>query len=419
MFSYIKTVLPGQGQRFWFWVVLLILLSFYPYEIANAYYPFPTIGIRVTVLVAIVLTPVIFLVNQKKLPVAFVVCLAVMVIGSMLSFLVSGGHKYYYHKIIILYAAFCLIVIVYNKVGVKQFYTLYNRWILIMAVLGCVGFVLALVGVPPITSFVGLEDGRDIQSWIITFYKGASARFIRYAGFFDEPGAMGYWGCFALAINKLFIKDNRLERILLVALVFTFSLGYLLQAVVYVIFYILLGSKTSNKIAIALLSVLLIIGVYATRDTEYSYIYDESIGRVEEMFAVADVMSFEDTSRGQLVEVSKQYYKSNPVWGIGWPLDNEEYIGDNYYETLAHDGIVGTIYQYFPYILLLFWGIKRKDWELISIVVFLALAIFHRPIHPNILTYFIYYSLPLLYALKVKEEDIAKRNKNEIRLPSV
>jgi hypothetical protein len=128
-------------------------------------------------------------------------------------------------------------------------------------------------------------------------------------------------------------------------------------------------------------------------------------------------MSFEGTSREILVESSKEAFIRNPIWGIGWPVNgSEEYVGDNYYETLAHDGIVGAIYQYFPYILLLLWAIGRKDWELVYIVIFLALAIFHRPIHANLLTYFIYYSLPLIYSLKVKQEDTERRN---VRLPSV
>ena len=388
---------------------MLILLSFYPYEIANAYYPIDTTNIRVTFALCLVLTPIALLKSKKKLPSAFIACLVVMVIGSMLSFFVSGD-KYYYHKLIVLYAAFCLIVVVYNSIGYRQFFNLYNRWILIMAILGCVGFIIALAGVPPITTFIGKEDGRTVYSWIITFTKTPPVGFIRYAGFFDEPGAMGYWGCFALAVNRLLIKDKKLERILLIALVFTFSMGYVLQAIAYIIMFSLSGSKIKERIVYVMIAVTLLIGIYSTRGSSYSFIYDESIGRIEEMFnASSDLLSFEGTSREKLVEDSKNAFHDHPVWGIGWPIDNTEYIGDNYYETLAHDGIVGMIYQYFPYILLLLWAFRRRDWEVIYIVIFLALAIFHRPIHSNMLTYFIFYSLPLLYSLKVKEEELAKR----------
>lgn len=416
MFKYIRSLLPAQRQRVWFWIVVLIIISFYPYEIANAYYPFSTADIRTHFLLCLFLTPLILLKSRRKLPSALIWCLAIMVIGSLTSFFVSGD-KYYYHKLIHLYSAFGLIVIVYNAIGYRQFFTLYNRWILIMAILGCIGFLIALLGIPPITTFIGKEDGRTVYSWLITFTKTPPIGFIRYAGFFDEPGAMGYWGCFALAINRIFIKDQRLERVLLIALVFTFSMGYIIQAIAYFLMFSLSGSRLVSRMGYIIVAIMLIVGIYGTRGTNVSYIYDESIGRIEQMLEVGDdILSFEGTSREKLVAASKDAFKENPIWGIGWPVDNEEYIGDNYYETLAHDGIVGTIYQYFPYILLLFWGVSRRDWEIVYVVVFLALAIFHRPIHANMLTYFVFYSLPLMYTLKVKQEDSEKLH---VRLPSI
>ena len=410
MFSFIKKILPTRRQRTWFWIVLLLILSFYPYEIANAFYPIDTADIRFCFALCLVLTPISIVVSRKRLPQAFIVCLIVMLIGSILSFYVTQD-KYYYHKLIRLYSGFCLIIIVYNVIGYRQFFTLYNRWILIMAILGCIGFVLSLAGVPPFTIFIGKEDGREVYSWIITFTKTPPIGFIRYAGFFDEPGAMGYWGCFALGINRILIKDEKIEKLLLIALIFTFSMGYIMQAIAYVVMFSLFGSRVKDRFAFISIALALIIGLYSLRDTSYSVLYDESIGRIEQMFnAGEDLMAFEGTSREVLVENSKAAFKTNPVWGIGWPNDGSDVMtGDNYYETLAHDGIVGMFYQYFPYILLLVWAYRRNDWEMIFVIIFLALAIFHRPIHPNMLTYFIYYSLPVIYYIKVIEIDSSKR----------
>lgn len=415
MFSFFKTILPSKRQRTWFWVVLLLILSFYPYEIANAYYPFDTADVRVSFVLCLVLTPIIILISRYRLPKALIVCLIVMLIGSIMSFYVTHD-RYYYHKLIRLYFAFCLIIIVYNRIGYRQFFSLYNRWILIMAILGCIGFVISLAGVPPVNTFIGKEDGREVYSWIITFTKTPPIGFIRYAGFFDEPGAMGYWGCFALGINRILIKDEKLEKLLLITLVFTFSMGYILQAVAYIVMFSIFGSKVKNRFVLIVIPLILIIGLYSMRGTSYSIIYDESIGRIEQMFnAGDDIMSFEGTSREVLVENSKAAFKTNPVWGIGWPTDGSDVMtGDNYYETLAHDGIVGMVYQYFPYILLFFWAYRRRDWEMIFVIIFLALAIFHRPIHPNMLTYFIYYSLPVIYSIKVKEIDSSKRHKHYV-----
>ena len=408
MFRYIKTILPQQRQRQCFWLVILILLSFYPYEIANAYYPISTADIRAVFVVCILLTPISLFCFKKKLPSAFITCVLIMVIGTLLSFLLTG-HKYYYHKLICLYAAICLIIIVYNSIGLRQFYLLYNKWILIMALLGCVCLIISLAGIPPFTSFIAKEDGRTVYSWFISFTKTPPAGFIRYSGFFDEPGAMGYWGCFALGINRLFVKDRRLEKLLLILLLFTFSMGYIMQAIAFIFFFLLSKSSRLDRLLILSFVIVLCVGIVSTRGTSYSFFYDESIGRIEQMFqGGSNIMSFEGTSRERLVAESRIVFQSHPVWGIGWPIDNQEYIGDNYYETLAHDGIVGTIYQYFPYLLLLFWAISRRDYETVGIVIFLSLAVFHRPIHPNILTYFIFYSLPLLYSIKVKEDKLKK-----------
>jgi O-antigen ligase len=216
----------------------------------------------------------------------------------------------------------------------------------------------------------------------------------------------------------MFVKDKKVEKFLLVTLFFTFSMGYFMQAAAYIIMFTLSNLKNKERFFYLFIAGAILIGVYSTRGTSNSKIYDMSIGRIEMMFeAENELSSMEGTSREELVENSKLAFMRDPVWGIGWPNDGTDInTGDNYYETLAHDGIVGTIYQYFPYILLLIWGGIRRDKETICVILFLALAIFHRPIHPNMLTYFIYYSLPIMYSLKVKEENAAKRN---VRFPSV
>lgn len=407
MFRYINSLLPQQKQRLWFWVVMLILLSLYPYKIANAYYPFIVSNIQTQFIIAILLTSIVLLIKRKTLPKEFWICVWMMVFGSVLHYFLTGD-KFYYHKLINLEAAVCLIIIVYSKIGYRPFFTIYNKWILLIAVFAAFAFFIINANVPPIRRFIATEDGREMSNWIISFAKTGGTLINRPSGMFDEPGALGYWGCFALGINKLFIKDEKLEKILLIALIFTMSMGYYMQAIAYLVLFLIKGSSATKKFSMLSITFIIIISLISLKGTQYNDIYESSIGRIETMFNSDNILSMEGTTRERLVEESKKKFEENPIFGIGWPVDDELYIGDNHYETLAHDGILGTIYQYFPYILLLFWGIKRKDIEVVFVVIFLALAVFHRPIHSNILTYFIYYSLPLIYWIKIQEDKQKK-----------
>ena len=55
----------------------------------------------------------------------------------------------------------------------------------------------------------------------------------RVNGFFDEPGAFAFWGMFALLFNKLMFDNKKLEIIIMVSLLFTFSAAYFVLLPIY------------------------------------------------------------------------------------------------------------------------------------------------------------------------------------------
>lgn len=403
MFKNIKSVLPFKKQRLWFWVVLIVLFLFYPYIFADAVFSFHA-DTRIILVLLFLFFPLAMLLTPRKMPWPLTLSLAVMIIGGVAHFLHTGD-KYYYHRIVTLLFSYSLLVIVYYKIGLKRFYTIYNKWILIMSI-GCfIAMIVAFVGVPPLFEFVEKSDNRVMYSWLVSCTKAYSGpgSLTRMGGFFDEPGAMGYFACFAIAFNRLLIKDKRMEWMLLLFTLFTFSFGYILQAIVYVLCFIVFGNNEKRRLPLLVLLVVLVVGLYATKDTKYNEVYANSIGKVEALFSVDNMMTMESTSREILLEDSKRAFESSPIWGVGW--NTKGYMGDNFYETLGKDGIIGFVYQYFPFFLLLFWGIIRRDYEIIAIVVFLFLSLFHRPLHAFPLNYFIYYSLPVVYYLKVRENN--------------
>lgn len=406
MFSYIKNIIPEADSRKWFWFVMIVLLSFYPYKLSNAYFPIIVSNIQTIFAVTCMLTAIALVRTEIfSFPGPIKAIVWVMVIGCAISFFYTG-HKYYYHKLIIMAGGVILMMIVYAKIGMVRFFTIYNRWITVMAILGVIGFFIALSGVPPITVFSATEDTRPVSSWIVTFTKQLipGPGFIRFAGFFDEPGAMGYWGVYALVINRLFVKDKILEKILMVCLLFTFSMGYYSQIAIFVVLTTL-GSKTNLKKKLMWIvgAIVCVAILFSMKDTKYDIVYKETVGRFEQASQGEEFL--EGTSREKLTRDSKEIWLDHTWMGIGWPVENKKYIGDNPYETLAHDGVFGTIYLYFPFILLLYWSIARRDYELFSMTIFMTAGFMHRPFHFNYLTFFIFYSIPLMYYEKITKED--------------
>lgn len=403
----IKEYLPDGKQRKWFFFTMLVLFLFYPYMFVDWLLPFLKSNIfQYAGLFVVLVIANLFSSRSNKMPAVFWLLLFVICAGDMLSFVVNGS-KFYYHRMLVAIDAFLLISLVERNIGLISFFKVYNKWILLMAILGTIGFFIALIGVPPVFEFESLNDGRTVSSWIITFSKAnlLQTGIIRYSGFFDESGAMGFWTIFALALNRLTIKDLKLERMLMIFPLFTFSMGFIFQIIFFIAYFYLVMSKTKSKMIIGILMGLFVVGVYSTKNTEYSEIYDKTVGRFEAMAEGANFM--ENTSRELVTDRAKELYNQNKVWGIGWDISSDaEYIGDNIYDTLAHDGIVGTIYLHFPYLLFLFWGFKRRDYNLIGVVLFCALTAFHRPIQANILTYFVFFSLPLVYLYQNSKSSI-------------
>ena len=102
--------------------------------------------------------------------------------------------------------------------------------------------------------------------------------------------------------------------------------------------------------------------------------------------------------RAELTDLAKKAFLENPVFGVGpIKMQEMEYMQDNPYETLASVGIVGSIFLYMPYIILLFLALKNRDSLLFRLLIVLILGFMHRPFHTTVLAFFVTYSLLYLY----------------------
>ena len=230
----IRTQTNSKKTFFVFFYVLLVLLCFYPYEFYSVYFLFLPDETYITSIVFIVSTAFIALLGRKLCPpkVVLVSVVILQFLGYFICGVAHGSILGAIDNLITMLLALVLIAYIEGSIGLEAFFKRYNKWILIMAILGTLAFFLiSFYGIQPIAIMqdrAGGLEARSLYNYVLTFTKSDESiiGLIRYSGFFDEPGAMAYWGIYALVMNQLFIKDKRLEVILIICLVFTLSLGY-------------------------------------------------------------------------------------------------------------------------------------------------------------------------------------------------
>lgn len=270
-----------------------------------------------------------------------------------------------------------------------------------MSIMGVIGWALVTFwGMMPFYIVIDRADeDRYIANYLLTFraLDNSNADNMRYAGFFDEPGAMGQWGIFALLFNKIFIKNKRVEFLLIFCLLLTFSMGLYLQFFFYMLFFYGNFKNGTNTIVCLLLVIIVAIGIKMTENTEYDFFYQKTVGRIENIFdesRSSGKVNIAVDNRAKHTEIAYKAFTENPLFGS----DKKDLdLGGNFYETLGLYGIVGSFFILSPYLLLLFWSIKYKDKDLFMCFIILVVGFSNRPFHNNLLTYFILYTFIALY----------------------
>ena len=390
------------GDFLCFAFVLLMLLCFYPYEFYSAYFmlvPEQKMSTYVSMLILTVAFAVFFYKRKPDIPSSLFIIVAIQAIGLTFCFMAKGG-KLPTGPIMIMILSVAIVAFLSATCGLESFYKKYNRWLLIMAVLGTLSFFLIWAGaLQPLMPFVDLSDEDIMFNYGITFSQRDEMDLFQYCGFFDEPGAMASWGMYGLLFNRLFVKDERLEIILIISLIATFSLGYYMQLIVYVFLFRIATSRKSsvvkNSFFLVFALIVIVFTLYSLEGTQYDEIYQKSMGRVENIFSESNKgqgLAIDD--RENLTLEAQKEFEANPLWGT--TKENVE-VGNNLYEPLALYGIVGTFFLYLPFLYLLIKSFKDKDKDLIKCVVIIFLGFLHRPFHLNLLSFFIIYSFLVMY----------------------
>lgn len=375
-------------------VVLLCLFSCYPYVFPQ-FLPIPSVNIM-GFIDLFLLSLVAFGTIRVGLLKPIVTQLFLLQLIAWILFFFIHYDKTYFTRIFFLITTYLsLVLLEKDRDGILGFSKFYNNIILIMAIGGtCVFFCVLFFNFQPLFEFQNM-DTRTAYCYGLTCSNALFGNVVRYAGYFDEPGAMAFWGVYALIINRLFIFNKQFENILLVCLLFTFSLAYYIQLFFFLIFF----KIKSTKAYILLISSIILVStaILSLKDTDYGKIYEFTFERLE---FDENSGSIKGDNRSDLADTAKKYFFSSPFVGHGPGLIMEvSNMADNPYENLATDGIIGTLIMYAP--LIAVWLICKERKYRFAVVI-LLLGYLQRPFHPNFIHPFTLYLFVVLSIYKYK-----------------
>lgn len=374
--------------------VLFVIFANYPY-VFQCFLPIP--NIYITYIFSIVISCVILL-NVKhwnSLPNSFnVICLIQICVWILYS--IYQQDITYITRVSLIIQAYILLLILDSKVDLINFLKQYNAWIVLQVVLGALAFVLIFLNLlEPLFEFTNV-DQRQAACYGLTCTNQRFGDIIRISGYFDEPGALAYWGIWALVFNKIFIKNKRNEFVLIIGLFFTLSVAYFVQLMIYFILFYKFNLRNILPIFI-ILSIFCVL-IFQTKNTSFD-LYQHTFKRLE----YDSDKGIVGNTRAELSNKAKMVFMMNPLLGLGAQrVENIDYMNDNPYETLAKDGIVGTIIIYLPLIYLCF---KRRKVTILSAIILLGIGYLQRPFHVNLLHYFVLYLFSILIIRNVEKKN--------------
>lgn len=378
--SYIINIL----KTYWMSIlVIMILVSANPF-VLNCFLPMPPFTLLYPVMFV-----VCFLISRSgkgRLPAEYKYITFIVALFFVCKFVYHDDTSYITRIFFLLLVAVIFNCLIKRKHELS-FIKANNVFLTAQAVLGGIAFILFFIGVlQPFIEF-RLPDLRPAYFFGLTCSNAVVGNVMRPAGLFDEPGALAMWGIYCLLINKLVFDDKKIEFLLIIGLIFTLSMAFYIQIVMYgLLFY----TKGNKKIIYFVIGLSLAYGIISQMD-ESSEIYRETVGR----FQFDKERGLAGNSRYQSMEDAKKQWMLNPWMGAGGQNISEidGYMADNPYETLATDGIVGTVMLYLPFIWLF---IACKNREVRCALIILAAGYMQRPFHNNLMHYFYAYMFLLI-----------------------
>lgn len=323
--------------------------------------------------------------------------------GALLVLAIYHSDVFYFKQFLLLSFVFLFYFYCFTFISYEKLCKILIQIIVVISILGVFSFfVILLFDLKPFFVHQNI-DGRPLYDFILTrtnaMYVSQGIRFIRYAGFFDEPGTMAFYIIFAFILNKLVTRSRVYEVILVLGGFFTFSLAFFIIIAFYYFSYLLCNLKLGK------LTVLIIIGIVAilclfsfSNDTGFKRIlYNKTVARFLPSQDGTNRL-FRGDNRTAIIIQGWQRFKERPLmgWGVSYVNDRNG-SGDPDFDRVGHSAITDILAMSglfgFIFIFLLFLGIAFKALLLMNIdlliyTMMLSLQFIQRPQQIGFLTLF-------------------------------
>ncbi len=353
-------------------IIVLMQLCMYPYLF---FYFWGLPDTNVVAVFFLVIISFLCLIKKGKgyIPPAIVIMMACQSIVWLMYFLFYNDTSYLVRVFLILLAYFSLLLLSKDS-SLFSFTKVYCNTIAIQGGLGLIAFILIYLDVISPISSISFNDYGDLYEFYgLTFVKVHIGNFARINGFFDEPGAFAFWGMFALLFNKMTFDNKKVEIIIIITLLFTFSSAYFILLPLYLFWFY--GNRLKSLILLfVVLAPIAFISVRFLSTNEGFLKY--TVGR----FDGGTI----ETTRFDQAEYTKKIFDKSPVFGIGaknLDASSGTMSSDNPYEILAKDGIVGMFITYLPLLFIAVFFAKKR--EVLGAILIMSLNYLQRPFHIN------------------------------------
>lgn len=373
-------------------LVLLMQLSMYPY-VFQLFFGFPKENIMGIVFFTIIFLYCISIKHRKKgMPNELIIVMALQCFGWFFYFLMFDDTSYFTRLFFIVLTFLSLSMLLW-KDSFFSYLNVYCKFLTIQGLFGVIAFVLVFIEVlKPLISLM-INDGFGVINFYgLTCSNSVYGNFMRIGGYFDEPGAFVFWGVFAMLFNKLTVDNRKIELILIVSLIFTFSAAYFILLPIYIVCFNSRKTKSMIMMFLILVPILYFISISLSSNSNFRYL-------TVERFSGGQIRS----TRYDQADNAKALFLEKPVFGQGGQNLEKTSIGivaDNPYEILAKDGVVGFIITYLPLFYVVF---KYRKKEVLYSCAILFLDYMQRPFHINEMHFFMLYLFCLLVVLKYEK----------------
>jgi hypothetical protein len=295
------------------------------------------------------------------------------------------------------------VLFIYRYIGIHKASTFIINLLIILGILGIIGFILSYVGILSPIRTSTQWDGRVIYNFLFTssvqgaVFNLGTQNIIRVCGFFDEPGTFAFFLTFGLLLNRLQNKINlkKIEILLIISGIFTFSIAFYISVAVY---FILFYFKSTFKSMIAIILVFTGMIMYIDKNKDESVICEYAYHLVIRRFLPSeqnDEKIMSGDNRSNEIKIAINVFKEYPILGAGYTYSakNFEHFGANIFAPLAFHGIFGFIFLFLPIFYLLFvvlyssYITNRLIYLKIFIIIFFNLI--QRPFITGLLNYLV------------------------------